>query len=147
MTSQQYLIQRKLNMLELGSQLGNISDACRKLGVSRQHSYDIRNAIREEGLEGLLEKTRSAPRLANRVAPEIEAAVLQYSDNSFSIAYAVTAAVLIFLQGASTLSGTQKQARDTGDYQLVRDTRYDVIALFSERSDFCALPSSARSQF
>lgn len=79
MTTEQYLIRRKLNMLDLGEQLGNISDACRKLGVSRQHYYDIRNAIREEGLEGLLEKSRSAPRLANRVAPEIESAVLEYT--------------------------------------------------------------------
>jgi transposase len=66
-------------MLELGSQLGNISDACRRLGVSRQHYYDIRNAIREEGLEGLLEKSRQSPRLANRVAPEIEAEVLEFT--------------------------------------------------------------------
>ena len=79
MTQEQYLIRRKLNMLELGSQLGNISDACRKLGVSRQHYYDIRNAIREEGLEGLLEKSRREPRLANRIAPEIETAVLEYT--------------------------------------------------------------------
>lgn len=79
MTTEQYLIRRKLNMLELGDQLGNISDACRRLGVSRQHYYDIRNAIREEGLEGLLEKSRKAPRLANRVAPEIESAVLEHT--------------------------------------------------------------------
>jgi len=56
----------------LGETLGNISDVCRKLGVSRRHYYDIKSAIEEEGLEGLLEKSRKAPRLANRVAPEVE---------------------------------------------------------------------------
>ncbi len=79
MTQTQYIINRKLNILELGQTLGNISDACRRLGVSRQHYYDIKTALQEEGLEGLLEKSRHAPRIGNRVAPEIEQAVLDYS--------------------------------------------------------------------
>ena len=79
MTQNQYVIRRKLNILELGETLGNISEACRKLGVSRQHHYDIKSAIEEDGLEGLLEKSRKAPRLRNRVAPEIEQKVLDYS--------------------------------------------------------------------
>jgi len=79
MTQDQYIIRRKLNILELGETLGNISEACRKLGISRQHYYDIKSAIEEDGLEGLLEKSRKAPRLRNRVAPEIEQKVLAYS--------------------------------------------------------------------
>jgi len=79
MTQTQYIIGRKLNILELGKTLGNISDACRKLGISRQHYYDIKKAIDEEGLEGLLEKSRKVPRIGNRVAPEIEQKVLDYS--------------------------------------------------------------------
>lgn len=79
MTQQQYIINRKLNILELSEQLGNISEACRKLGVSRQHYYDIRTALQEEGVEGLLEKARTKPRLTNRVAPEIEERLLSYS--------------------------------------------------------------------
>ena len=79
MTQTQYIINRKLNILELGKTLGNISEACRKLGVSRQHYYDIKQAIEDEGLEGLLEKSRRVPRVGNRVAPEIEHKVLDYS--------------------------------------------------------------------
>ena len=79
MTQGQYIINRKLNIMELGKTLGNISEACRKLGVSRQHYYDIKEAIEEEGLEGLLAKSRRAPRIGNRVAPEIEQKVLDYS--------------------------------------------------------------------
>ena len=79
MTQGQYVIKRKLNILELGQTLGNISEACRKLGVSRQHHYDIKSAIEEEGFEGLIEKPQKAPRVANRVAPEIEQKVLDYS--------------------------------------------------------------------
>ena len=79
MTQNQYIINRKLNIVELGKTLGNISEACRKLGVSRQHYYDIKRAIDEEGLEGLLEKSRRLPRIGNRVAPEIEQKLLDYS--------------------------------------------------------------------
>ena len=79
MTHQQYIIRRKLNILDLAEQIGSISEACRKLGVSRQHYYDIKNALEEEGIEGLLEKARNKARIANRVAPEIR--VLEYSLN------------------------------------------------------------------
>jgi transposase-like protein len=79
MTQKQYIISRKLNILEVGRTLGNISEACRKLGISRQHYYDIKRAIEEDGLEGLLEKSRRVPRPGNRVAPEIERRVLEYS--------------------------------------------------------------------
>jgi transposase InsO family protein len=79
MTQEQYIIQRKLNILELGETLGNISEACRKLGISRQHYYDIKQAIAEEGLTGLLEKSRSVSRTGNRVAVEIERKLLDYS--------------------------------------------------------------------
>lgn len=79
MTQQQYIINRKLNILELGEMLGNISKACSTLGISRQHYYDIKTAIEEEGLEGLLEKSRRIPRIGNRVASHIEQAVLNYS--------------------------------------------------------------------
>jgi transposase InsO family protein len=79
MTQRQYIINRKLNILDLGKTLGNISEACRRLGVSRQHYYDIKEAIQEEGIEGLLEKSRRSARIGNRVPPEIEQKVLDYS--------------------------------------------------------------------
>lgn len=79
MTQNQYIIRRKLNILELGETLGNISDACRKMGVSRRHYYDVKKAIEEEGLEGLLEKSRRQPRIGNRVPCEVEQALLDYS--------------------------------------------------------------------
>ena len=79
MTQDQYIINRKLSIVELGQTLGNISDACRKMGVSRRHYYDVKKAIEQEGLAGLLEKSRTAPRIGNRVLPEVEKALLEYS--------------------------------------------------------------------
>lgn len=79
MTQHQYIINRKVNIVELAQKLGNISEACRNLGVSRQHYYDIKTAITEDGIEGLLEKSRKTPRVANRISPEIEKMVLDYA--------------------------------------------------------------------
>lgn len=79
MTQQQYLIKRKLSLLELAQTLGSVSDACRKLNVSRQHFYDVKKALSEEGVQGLVEKARTKARRANRVPDEIEAKLLDYS--------------------------------------------------------------------
>lgn len=68
-----------MNVVELAQTLGNISEACRNLGVSRQHYYDIKSAINEDGIEGLLEKSRKKPRIGNRLSPEIEQMILDYS--------------------------------------------------------------------
>jgi transposase InsO family protein len=76
MTTQQKLIQKKLSLLELGEFLNNVSDACRIHGCSRQHFYDIKKAYESQGIDGLKEKSRRKPCLKNRVAPEIEEAVL-----------------------------------------------------------------------
>ncbi len=78
MTQKQYIINRKLNIVELSEQLGNISQACRNLGVSRQHYYDIKGAIEEDGLEGLLEKSKNKPRIGNRISLDIENRILEY---------------------------------------------------------------------
>lgn len=79
MTEQQYLIKRKLNVVDFADQMKNISEACRRLGVSRQHYYDIRNTLAEEGVEGLMEKSRKIARPGNRFTSDIEDAILAYS--------------------------------------------------------------------
>ena len=76
MTTQEKLIRRKQSLLELAEYLRNISQACKIHGVSRQHFYDIKTAFEEHGLEGLKEKTRRKPCMKNRVAPEVEEAVV-----------------------------------------------------------------------
>jgi len=76
MTTQQKLIKQKLSLLELGDFLHNVSDACRIHGCSRQHFYDIKKAYLSQGIDGLKEKSRRKPNHKNRVAPEIEEAVL-----------------------------------------------------------------------
>ena len=76
MPTQEKLIRRKQSLLELAEYLQNISQACRIHGVSRQYFYDIKKVYEEHGLEGLREKSQRKPCLKNRVAPEIEEAVV-----------------------------------------------------------------------
>ncbi len=76
MTTQEKLIRKKQSLIELAEFLQNVSQACRINGVSRQHFYDIKKAYEEEGIEGLKEKSRRKPCLKNRVAPEVEEAVV-----------------------------------------------------------------------
>lgn len=78
MTQNQYIIQRKVGLFELGKALNNISEACRKIGTSRQHYYDIKNILEQEGIEGLTEKIRSMPRAANRIDEITEKKILDY---------------------------------------------------------------------
>jgi len=81
MTTQEKLIKRKLNILDLAEYLKNVSEACKVSGVSRQHFYDIKKAFEEHGLEGLKDKSRRKPCLKNRVAPEIEDAVVKKTND------------------------------------------------------------------
>jgi transposase InsO family protein len=79
MTTQEKLVNRKLSIIELAEFLKNVSQACRINGVSRQHFYDIKKTYDEHGIEGLKEKSRRKPCIKNRVAPEIEEAVMAMS--------------------------------------------------------------------
>lgn len=76
MTTQDKLIRGKMSLLELAEYLKNVSQACRVMGVSRQHFYDIKKAYEEGGTEALREKSRRKPNVKNRVAPEVEQAVV-----------------------------------------------------------------------
>jgi len=71
---------RKLNLLELAQELDNVSRACLIMGYSRQQFYEIRRNFQTYGAEGLLDKISGAtgPH-PNRVADEVEKAILEYS--------------------------------------------------------------------
>lgn len=79
MTTQERIVKSKMSLIELAEYLKNVSEACKIHGVSRQHFYDIKKAYEEYGLEGLKDKTRRKPCIKNRVAPEIEEAVIRFA--------------------------------------------------------------------
>jgi len=77
MTTQEKLIKPKLKLLELADYLGNVSEACKIMGYSRDTFYRVKNRYEEAGMEGLREISRRKPNRKNRVPEEIEAAVCE----------------------------------------------------------------------
>lgn len=79
MTTDQKVARRKLSLLELASELNNVSRACKVMGYSRQQFYEIRRNYQTFGAEGLVDRLPGAkgPH-PNRVAAEVEQAILDH---------------------------------------------------------------------
>jgi transposase InsO family protein len=80
MTALPQSTRRKLSLLALAEELGNVSKACQLMGYHRDSFYEIRRASQVGGTQSLLEQKRG-PRgpHPSRVSAEIENEILGYS--------------------------------------------------------------------
>lgn len=80
MTTDKKIARRKLSLLDLASELSNVSRACKVMGYSRQQFYEIRRNFQTYGADGLIDRLPGAkgPH-PNRVPAETEAAILDHA--------------------------------------------------------------------
>jgi transposase InsO family protein len=73
------VIKHKTGLLNLAAELGNISQACKIMGFSRDTFYRYHSAKESGGLEALFDVSRRKPNLKNRVNETTEQAVVEYA--------------------------------------------------------------------
>jgi len=73
------IIKHKAGLLNLAQELNNVSRACKVMGVSRDTFYRYQELVAEGGVDALIDKSRRAPNLKNRVDEAIEKAVIDHA--------------------------------------------------------------------
>lgn len=106
MTTGKKVARRKLSLLELASELDNVSKACKIMGYSQQQFYEIRRNYQIFGVEGLVGRL-PGPRdpHPNRVDEATESAILNYSLEHPTQGPVRVAQQLVLLLGVQVSSG------------------------------------------
>ncbi len=73
------VIKHKVGILNLAEELGNVSKACKIMGVSRDTFYRYQELMEEGGIEALINKNKKVPNFKNRVDEATEQAVIDYA--------------------------------------------------------------------
>jgi len=79
LNSNERIIKHKVGLLNLAEELGNVSQACKVMGLSRDTFYRYKAAVEEGGVDALLDQPRTKPNIKNRTDEATEAAVCDYA--------------------------------------------------------------------
>ena len=73
------IIKHKVGLLNLAEELGNVSKACKVMGLSRDTFYRYKSAVDEGGVQALFDQNRRKPNLKNRMDENVEQTVIAYA--------------------------------------------------------------------
>lgn len=79
MKTESKVIKTKVGLIKLAEQLGNVSQACKIFGYSRDSFYRFKELYDQGGELALHELSKRRPNVKNRIEPEIEQRVVAYA--------------------------------------------------------------------
>ena len=78
MTEHDVLVGFRLRLFTLAEELGNVSAACRTMGVHRSTYYRLKRRVDRWGLEALNVRERGRPRMPNAIGPHLERRIVAF---------------------------------------------------------------------
>jgi transposase InsO family protein len=69
----------RLRLFTLADELGNVSAACRAMGVDRSTYYRLKKRVDRWGLEALNVRERRRPRMPNQIGPHLEERIIAFA--------------------------------------------------------------------
>lgn len=79
MTHDDVLFGFRLRLFTLAEELGNVTEACRQMGVARSTYYVWKRRLERYGLDGLHVRERRRPRMPNEIGPHLEHRILAFA--------------------------------------------------------------------
>jgi transposase InsO family protein len=78
-TEHDVLVGFRLRLFTLADELGNVSAACRAMGVDRSTYYRWKQKVDRWGLEALAVRERRRPRMPNQIGPHLEQRIIAFA--------------------------------------------------------------------